>query len=283
MSIQPLPPARLEEIEVNDVDMMEFLTFPGMDLDMLRARSHTRENDNTVYFGFVNMRRPQSMLKTRGMESFKYCAVVTTLFFLWGFSYGLLNTLNNEISKIAHNTSAQNIGLTSVYFGGYFFGPLTVGQWVLRHGGFKATFITGLCIYGVGTLMFWPSAVLNRFTGFMISTFVVGFGLSVLETAANPFLALCGDEKYSEVRLLTAQAVQAIGSVLSQLLAQKVLFANFVNNPSLIDVQWTYLAIALFTVILSLFFYYMPLPEATDADLQIQSDHTGIYHSSKIF
>jgi fucose permease len=47
-------------------------------------------------------------------------------------------------------------------------------------------------------------------------------------------------------------------------------------------VQWTYLAIALFTVILALFFYYMPLPEATDADLQIQSDDLGIYKSTTI-
>jgi fucose permease len=49
---------------------------------------------------------------------------------------------------------------------------------------------------------------------------------------------------------------------------------------SLVDVQWTHLAVALLTVILALFFYYMPLPEASDADLQLQSDDTGIYPST---
>lgn len=271
------------------MDMMDFLTMPeGMGSPGTSAtnRTHTTRTavtDTTLYFGFVNMRRPKSMLKTKGMESFKYCTIVTILFFLWGFSYGLLNTLNNEISKIANQTISQTLGLSSAYFGAYFFGALTVGQWVLRAGGFKATFITGLCIYGTGTLMFWPSAVLTSFPGFIISNFVVGFGLSVTETAANPFLALCGPSEFAEFRLLMAQGVQAIGSVLSQLLAEKVLFQSILSKPSLIDVQWTYLAVALFTVILALFFYYMPLPEASDADLQIQSENFGIYPQQTVF
>ena len=282
--IQPLPPAQLGGDQEQEMNMMDFLTTPEMDpgtIDRTHT-AHTAVTDNTVYFGFVNMKRPKSMLQTRGMESFKYCTVVTILFFLWGFSYGLLNTLNNEISTIAHQSTSQTLGLTTAYFGGYFFGPLTVGQWTIRHGGFKITFISGLCIYGTGTLMFWPSAVLTSFPGFIISTFVVGFGLSVLETAANPFLALCGPSQYAEYRLLLAQGVQGVGTILSQLLAQKVLFSSVVDNLSLIDVQWTYLAIALFTVILALFFFYMPLPEATDADLQSQSEHLGIYPTERI-
>jgi fucose permease len=290
IGIRPLPHAQVGGDQEQEMNMMDFLTTPDMDGTANRAhtpvainRTHTAQTavtDNTIYFGFVNMRRPRSMLKTKGMESFKYCALVTILFFLWGFSYGLLNTLNSEISVIAGQSTSQTLGLTTAYFGAYFFGALTVGQVVLRHWGFKTTFICGLCIYGTGTLMFWPSAVLTSFPGFIISNFVVGFGLSVLETAANPFLALCGPSEHAEFRLLLAQGVQAVSSVLSQLLAQKVLFAN---NPSLIDVQWTYLAVALFTVCLALFFYYMPLPEATDTDLQQQSEELGIYHSQTVF
>jgi fucose permease len=267
-----------------EMDVMDFLTSPGMAPAINQTRTRTTHTtDNTVYLGFVNMRRPKSMLKTRGMESFKYCTLVTILFFLWGFSYGLLNNLNNEISTIAHQSTSQNLGLGAAYFGAYFFGALTVGQAVLRHSGFKATFISGLCIYGTGTLMFWPSAVLTSYPGFIISNFVVGFGLSVLETAANPFLALCGRADRAEFRLLMAQAVQAVASVLSQLLAEKVLFTSLGNNPSLIDVQWAYLSIALFSVFLALFFYYMPLPEATDTDLQQQAEDLGIYRLQTVF
>jgi fucose permease len=288
-AVQPLPPAQVGGNQEEQMGMMDFLTTPGMnpaEMEAGLAQSNTMRTaatENTVYFGFIDMRRPKSMLKTRGWESFKYCTVVTILFFLWGFSYGLLNTLNTEIAKIAGESTSQTLGLTSAYFGAYFLGPLTVGQWVLRHGGFKATFISGLCIYGTGTLMFWPSAVLTSYPGFIISQFVVGFGLSVLETAANPFLALCGPAQYAECRLLLAQGVQGASSVLSQLLAQRVFFPAIAKNLSLIDVQWTYLAIALFTVILALFFYYMPLPEATDADLQSQSDTLSIRPSTPLF
>ncbi|KAJ4396037.1 hypothetical protein N0V93_000253 [Gnomoniopsis smithogilvyi] len=207
-----------------------------------------------------------------------------------GFSYGLLNTLNNVIASIANMNSAETIGLTSVYFGGgYFFGPLVVGEWVLRHdeharfhhrrhkhrdpvGGFKATFIMGLCIYGIGTIMFWPSAVLTSFPGFLISNFVVGFGLAVLETAANPFIILCGPSQYAETRILISQGVQGVATVISGLLAEKVFFVDLNSggrptSKELLDVQWTYLAITLLSVALALFFYYMPLPEVRDAEL----------------
>jgi fucose permease len=277
--IQPLPHYE-QGVHLDDaMNTMTFLTATGTDIDIeRRASSRTQATDQTVYFGFIDMHRPKSMLRARGREAFIYCTVVTILFFLWGFSYGLLNSLNAQISQVAHQSVSQTLGLTTAYFGGgYLFGPLTVGQWVLRHGGFKATFIVGLCIYGTGTLMFWPSAVLASFPGFLICNFVVGFGLGILETAANPFIALCGPAKYAEYRLLLAQGVQGVGSVLSQLLAQRALFSRVLNSPTLIDVQWTYLAVALFTVLLALFFYYMPLPEASDLDLQLQSDDIGVY------
>lgn len=291
-----LPPHEHGRDRETEMDMMDFLTIPrGMGTDthprgVMAARTETAHtlqtngtSGNSVYFGFVNMKRPKSMLKTKGLESFKYCIMVTILFFLWGFSYGLLNILNNQISNIAEQSTEQLLGLTTAYFGAYFFGAMTVGQYTLRHGGFKVTFIVGLCIYGTGTLCFWPSAVLLSYPGFIVSNFVVAFGLSVLETAANPFIALCGPTSSAEFRLLMAQGVQAVGSILSQLLAEKVLFHDLQNSPSLIDVQWAYLAVALFSVILALFFYYMPLPEATDADLQIQAENLGMIHKETVF
>ena len=293
---------------------MEFLTTPDVchpsdhsspDQIVRRAPTNatatTASVENGVYFGFVNMTKPKSMLRTNAKESFKYCTIVAILFFLWGISYGLLNTLNNAIAIINDMTDAQTLGLTSAYFGGgYFFGPLLVGEWLLRRdehnrskrhekddaenvGGYKVTFIMGLCIYGIGTIIFWPSAVTNSYGGFMLSSFVVGFGLSVLEVAANSFLVLCGPPEYGETRLLLAQAVQGVGSVVSGLLAQKVFFTsigvddkNTSNSMTLINVQWTYLGITLFCVILALFFYYMPLPEVSDSELELSTNRLPI-------
>ncbi|KAI9734046.1 MAG: hypothetical protein M1818_006984 [Claussenomyces sp. TS43310] len=253
------------------MDMMTFLTTPGSISSAVRPSStQRRPTTNSVYFGFINMRRPKSMLLARGRESFRYCTLVTVLFFVWGFSYGILNSLNSAIVAVSHGRSDKIFGLQTAYFGAYFFGPLLVGRRILEKGGFKVTFIVGLCIYGIGTLMFWPSAVLTSYPGFIVSNFVVGSGLSLLETAANPFLVLCGASEYAEVRLLVAQGVQGVASVVSPLLANKVLFRNLTSSSSLIDIQWTYVAIAFFDVILALFFYYLPLPEATDEALEMQ-------------
>ncbi|KFY81328.1 hypothetical protein V500_11536 [Pseudogymnoascus sp. VKM F-4518 (FW-2643)] len=251
-----------------EADNIEFITIPTTSTNMQRARQDSSASSaDSVYFGFINIRRPKCLVDLSLEDSWRYCTAVTTLFFLWGFSYGLLNNLNSQIVAISHSSAPQGIGLLSAYWGGYIFGPLTLGWYALTKGGFKVTFIAGLCVYGIGTLMFWPSAVLLSFPGFVISTFVVGFGLSVLETAANPFLALGGPPLYGEMRLLLAQGVQAVGSVVSELLS-KVLFVNIKEHVTLIGVQWTYLAISYLAVILGLFFYYMPLPEATDQELQ---------------
>ena len=63
--------------------------------------------------------------------------------------------------------------------------------WIVRKYGYRVTFMTGLIIYGIGALMFWPSGVKRSFGGFVGSMFIVGSGLSTLETSANPFIATC--------------------------------------------------------------------------------------------
>lgn len=302
---QQFPATHSQESVEPIYSAMQFLTTPDSSMpaspttnvrrsstmmtDATTATSPGGGAESTIFFGFVNVKQPKSIIRTSVADSWKYCTMVTILFLLWGFSYGLLNTLNNVIASVADMTEAQTIGLTSMYFGvGYFFGPLIVGEWILRHdehrrtkkhdgtptvGGFKATFILGLCIYGVGTIAFWPAAVMTSFAGFMFCSFVVGFGLAVLETAANPFIALCGPLNYAEMRLCISQGFQAVATVVSQLLAQKVFFKTIseqdqTNSTLLLDVQWTYLAITLLCVVLALFFYYIPLPEVTDAEME---------------
>ncbi|KAK4956172.1 hypothetical protein LTR28_005888 [Elasticomyces elasticus] len=208
--------------------------------------------------------------------------MVTVLFFIWGFEYGLLDVLNTQFQIVARMSVGQSIGIHSAYFGGYLFGPLTVGRLVLKYWGFRACYIVGLCTYACGTLVFWPSAVLTSFPAFLVSNFIVGFGLSILEVAANPFIALCGPPRYSEIRLNISQGVQAIGSIVSPLLARKVFFKPSLDAPSLIDTQWAYLGIALFTVLLAVAYYYVPLPEATDGELAEASERADCANDAKI-
>ena len=167
--------------------------------------------------------------------------LVTILFFLWGFAYGLLDVLNSHFQTTLGVTKAQGAGLSGAYFGAYFLAPLTFAGYIVRRFGYRWTFITGLCIFGVGALMFWPSGVKRSFPGFVGSMFIVGSGLSTLETSANPYIATCGPPRYSDIRLNLSQSFQAIGSVVAPLLAAQVFFKD-VNDNSLTSVQYTYLA-----------------------------------------
>lgn len=197
--------------------------------------------------------------------------LVTLLFFLWGFAYGLLDVLNSKFQTALHITAAKAGGLQGSYFGAYFIGPLTYSGWLVRRFGYRWTFIAGLCIYGVGALMFWPSAVYESFGGFCGSLFIVGSGLSTLETSANPFIATCGPPRLSEFRLELSQSFQAVGSVIAPLLASRVFFKQ-TNLNDLSHVQWTYVGIAAFVFLLAVVFFFSPLPEVTDADMALQAE-----------
>ncbi|KAL8824914.1 MAG: hypothetical protein Q9191_004733 [Dirinaria sp. TL-2023a] len=257
-----------------DLDIMDFLTTPDTPTTMRKtdtaftADTWKSRSASLTPYDFVNMNGSKSLVKRSNRESLAPIAFVTILFFLWGFAYGLLDVLNSQFRIIVQMSNGQSIGLHSAYYGAYFVAPLTFGRIVFQKCGFKFTFIVGLCVYGIGTLVFWPSAVLASFPAFLISNFIIGLGVATLELAGNPFIALCGPPEYAEVRLNISQAIQAIGTVVSPVLAKKVLFRSVLDAPSLIDVQWAYLGIALFVVILALVFYYVPLPEASDNDLQ---------------
>ncbi|KAK5138445.1 hypothetical protein LTR08_000031 [Meristemomyces frigidus] len=204
-------------------------------------------------------------------ESLLPCALVTVLFFLWGFAYGLLDVLNSHFQDALNITASMASGLSAAYFGAYFLCPLTISGWILRRYGFRVTFMTGLAVLVVGCLLFWPSGVHASFGGFCGSMFVVGAGLSTLETGADNFLAICGPPRYSEIRLNLAQGIQGVGSFVAPLLASRVFFAKTVNTEQgLKNVQWVYLGVACFVALLIVLFYVVPFPEITDADMGVQ-------------
>jgi fucose permease len=172
-----------------------------------------------------------------------------------------------DIQKLLGYSPPHSIALHNAYWVAYFFGPLLVGYWVLKHHGFKATFITGLAIYAAGAMAFWPSSVLHSYAGFFISNFIVGFGLSCVEVAANLFIALAGPGELSEARLNFARGIAAIGMVISPVIVQKALFPG-IHQDDLFRIQWYYLGLALFILLLAVVFYYAPLSEASDDDLE---------------
>ncbi|TQV91685.1 l-fucose permease [Cordyceps javanica] len=200
--------------------------------------------------------------------------LVTALFFLWGFSYGLLDTLNAHFQRVLHFTPSRSSGLQAAYFGAYPLASIGHAAWILRHYGYRAVFIWGLCLYGVGALCTIAALKAKSFGGFCACIFIIGNGLGSLETAANPYITVCGPPRYSELRINLSQAFNGIGTVVAPVLASKVFFA-FSDQKAQDNVQWVYLAIAVFVFILAAVFFFADIPEVTDADMEFQAEEAN--------
>ena len=138
------------------------------------------------------------------------------------------------------------------------------------------SFVLGLTIFGIGTILYWPSAEKRSFVGFCVATFVIGSGFASLETAAFPFVAVCGPLRFSELRLNLALAVQSTMQVISIVMASYVIFGGrYPQSPSeashgstsLDSVKWIYLGIAIVVFVLAGCYYFAPIPEITDEDV----------------
>lgn len=164
--------------------------------------------------------------------------------------------MNKHFQNVLNITRARSSGLQAAYFGAYPLASLGHANWILRHYGYKATFIWGLCLYGVGSLVAWPCIIYRSFGGFCAAIFIIGNGLGSLETAANPYITVCGPPKYSEIRINFSQAFNGIGTVVAPVIGSFVIFNHVGNDQrALENVQWIYLAIACFVFLLAIVFY----------------------------
>lgn len=129
-------------------------------------------------------------------------------------------------------------------------------NWILRHFSYKACFMWGLTLYAVGALIAWPCILYQTFGGFCAAIFIIGNGLGSLETAANPYITVCGPPKYSEFRINLSQAFNGIGTVVAPVLGSYAIFVGVgESEAALRNVQWIYLAIACFCFLLATIFY----------------------------
>lgn len=139
--------------------------------------------------------------------------LVISLFFLWGFSYGLLDVLNKHFQEVLNITKLESTGLQVMYFGGGYFCFSPIAAEVLKRKGYKITILMGLAFYSTGAIFFWPVAhfttaekSLSCFGGFLVCTFVIACGLATLETSANSYAVVIGDPAMASARLQFCQS-----------------------------------------------------------------------------
>lgn len=155
--------------------------------------------------------------------------LVSGLFFLWGIPNNLNDVLIRQFMTSFAISRLQAGLVQSAFYLGYFL-LATPAALLMRRFGYKLGFITGLLLFGVGALLFWPAAIIGRYSFFLFALFIIASGLSFLETASNPFAAQMGDPESAARRLNFAQAFNPLGSICGVLIGTVFIFSGIELN-----------------------------------------------------
>lgn len=199
--------------------------------------------------------------------------LVTSLFFLWGFAYGLLDVLNKHFQEALHITRTRSTLLQAAYFGAYFLIALPAGLFMNKYG-YKRGIIVGLLLYAIGAFLFYPAAELANFNFFLLALFIIASGLACLETAANPYVTVLGSPATSESRLNLSQCFNGAGSFLGPIIASSLFFGGG-NSHNLDSVKMIYIIIGAVVIVFALLFVFTRLPEIKESEM-VSSPETDI-------
>uniref|UniRef100_UPI00356776ED L-fucose:H+ symporter permease n=1 Tax=Mangrovibacterium sp. TaxID=1961364 RepID=UPI00356776ED len=147
--------------------------------------------------------------------------LVTSLFALWGFANDITNPMVAAFKTVMEISNAKASLIQFAFYGGYATMAIPAALFVQRFT-YKKGILLGLALYAVGALLFYPAAKYEEFTFFLLSLYILTFGLAFLETTANPFILSLGSEKTSTRRLNLAQAFNPMGSLLGMFVASRV-------------------------------------------------------------
>ena len=197
-----------------------------------------------------------SMKKGRLTES-QYLApfvLVTLLFFLWGFARAILDVLNKHFQDELDISITRSAWIQVTTYLGYFLMAIPAGLFI-RHYGYRNGVVFGLLLFGFGALAFIP---ITSFSGFLVALFVIGCGLTFLETAANPYVTELGPKETSASRLNLSQTFNGMGCFMATLMVGQFLFRDGVEGA---DVAVPYGILGVVVLFIAAIFSRVKLPE----------------------
>ena len=191
---------------------------------------------------------------------------VTILFFIFGFITNLNMALVPHLRSIFDLPYAWAMLAESAFFLAYFVFSSPTSK-LIETIGYKKTMVVSLFIQVVGCLMFVPAAKMVSFPLFLTAVFVVGAGVTGLQTSANPYVSILGPEHSAPIRLTLAQAFNSIGGTIAPLVAGAYILtdpAKMATKAAVADtVRGPYIAIAAGLLILGTAIAFMHLPQIT--------------------
>ena len=203
-------------------------------------------------------------------------AVMTVLFFMWGFM-----TVFNDILipkfKEAFTLNYFTAALVQLaFFGAYFVGSLlyflisaTSGDPIAKLG-YKNGVVIGLLISATGSALFWPAATAHSYPMFLAGLFIVGLGFAMLQIAANPYVTILGPERTASSRLNLAQAFNSLGTTTGPLIGGYLILQYFAKTGAhgAESVKIPYLMFCAVFLILAVIFFLIHLPHVGEGKVE---------------
>lgn len=169
--------------------------------------------------------RTEPAAEYRGMV-----ALVVGLFFVWGFSTVLVDTVIPKLKALFLLSYAEVMLTQFSFFIAYFVVSVPAGQLIARIG-YMRGIVTGLVVMAAGGLMFVPAASLGIYPGFLAALFVLASGITLLQVAANPLIAVLGDSAKSHSRLTLAQAFNSLGTAIGPWVGAELILKGMAASP----------------------------------------------------
>lgn len=143
--------------------------------------------------------------------------LVVSLFFLWGMAHNLNGVLIPHLKKACQLDNSQSALVDTSVFFAYFVMALPAG-FLLRKVGYKISIIIGLFAFSLGAFLFIPAADARAYELFLLALFIIGCGLAVLETAANPYATILGPPESATQRINLAASFNGLAAMLGPIL-----------------------------------------------------------------
>ena len=203
-------------------------------------------------------------------------AIMTSLFFLWGFMTVFNDILIPRFKEAFTLSYFEAMLVQFAFFGAYFVGSLiyfivsiTTGDPIARIG-YKNGVVIGLLISAVGSAVFWPAAVVMSYPMFLLALFIVGLGFAMLQIAANPYVTILGPEKTASSRLNLAQGFNSIGTTIGPIIGGFLIYQYFAKTGAhgADSVKMPYLAFSIVFVVLAAIFFFIHLPHIGEGKIE---------------
>jgi FHS family L-fucose permease-like MFS transporter len=223
----------------------------------------------------------------KGQAGRSALTLLASLFFMWGFITVINNTLLPHLRSVFDLDYSQTTLIESVWFIAYFVASIPSAKLIERVG-YKRAMVIGLIIMAVGAVGMVPAARLPSYGVTLVALFIIASGITLLQVAANPYVAVIGPPETSSSRLNLVQAFNSLGTTLAPLFGGYLILGRSVSGTTrdavltpaerLADaqaVQLPYLIVAVVLVLLAFVIGRSSLPAMGAATSRVAKENRG--------